>query len=172
MMKTKTLLMVAGAGVLVYWLWKKNNKRSEVAKENASTKSECEKAGGRWISTTPEPTCPTCAVPAVMINKCVQNMKTKTLLMVAGAGALVYWLYRQQKTKARNAANSESECKEAGGTWYPRVGGDSGICGPYKKPEPNTIRNAEECIAQGYFWGGSGFVAACFENEEAARMQH
>ena len=70
-MKTKTLLMVAGAGALVYWLWKKNNDKRKVDRENASTKSECEQAGGRWISTTPEPTCPTCAVPQVMINKCV-----------------------------------------------------------------------------------------------------
>ena len=50
-MKTKTLLMVAGAGALVYWLWKKNNKGSEIAKENASTKSECERSGGDWVET-------------------------------------------------------------------------------------------------------------------------
>ena len=95
-------------------------------------------------------------------------MKTKTLLMVAGAGVLVYWLYRQQKIKARNAANSESECKEAGGTWYPRIGGDSGECGPYKKTDPSTIMNGDECIAQGYYYGGCGVRAACFENKQAA----
>ena len=57
--------MVAGAGVLLYWLWKKNNKGSEIAKENASTnagagafdfylresklKAECERSGGNWV---------------------------------------------------------------------------------------------------------------------------
>ncbi len=70
-MKTKTLLMVAGAGALVYWLWKKNNKGSEIAKENASTKSECEQAGGRWIYGSPAPPCPTCATQQVMVGSCV-----------------------------------------------------------------------------------------------------
>ena len=94
-------------------------------------------------------------------------MKKKTLLMVAGAGALVYWLYRQEKIKARNAANTKSECEEAGGTWYPRVGGDSGICGPYEKPEPSTIRNADECIANGYSYGGYGAAAPyCYDHRK------
>ena len=100
-------------------------------------------------------------------------MKTKTLLMVAGAGglALLYWKwYRPKRAERKRAlASNQYECEElAGGTWYPRVGGDSGICGPNKKPDPSKIMNGEECIAQGYFWGGSGVVAACFENEEAA----
>ena len=55
--------------------------------------------------------------------------------MVAGAGALVYLLWK----------NSKSD-----------------------KPEPNTIMDGEECIANGYFWGGNGVRAACFKNEQAA----
>jgi len=69
-MKTKTLLMVAGAGALVYWLWKKNkselNEPREIGKKDSSkkanegvalkplsevaTKEECEShpLGGVW----------------------------------------------------------------------------------------------------------------------------
>jgi len=71
MMKTKTLLMVAGAGALVYWLWKKNNKASEIAKENASTQSECEKAGGRWIYDSPTPSNPNGIYQTALVSKCV-----------------------------------------------------------------------------------------------------
>jgi len=68
MMKTKTLLMVAGAGVLVYWLWKKNKSAdsqydmkpmggSDLEKyafqKNAKTKEECELHGGRWADNAP-----------------------------------------------------------------------------------------------------------------------
>ena len=74
-MKTKTLLMVAGAGALVYLLWKKNNKGSEIAKENASTKSECEQAGGRWMFGRPAPSCPTCPTQQVEVGYCFDPSK-------------------------------------------------------------------------------------------------
>jgi hypothetical protein len=59
MMKTKTLLMVAGAGALVYWLWKKNSDsqkkiiggsdlEKQVLLSQATTKEECELRGGMW----------------------------------------------------------------------------------------------------------------------------
>jgi hypothetical protein len=70
-MKTKSLLMVAGAGALVYLLWKNNNKGSEIAKENASTKSECEQAGGRWIYGTPASDNTSGIAPQVMVGSCV-----------------------------------------------------------------------------------------------------
>ncbi len=38
------------------------------------------------------------------------------------------------------------------------------------KPHPSTFRNGEECVANGYFWGGTGIVAACFQNQEEAYM--
>ena len=59
-------------------------------------------------------------------------MKTKTLLMVAGAGALVYWLWK------KNA----------------------------NKPEPNTITDGEECIANGYTYGGRGSVPHCYDHRK------
>lgn len=57
--------------------------------------------------------------------------------MVAGAGALVYWLWKKSKAEAN-------------------------------KPKAHEITDGDECIANGYFWGGSGYVAACFESREDA----
>jgi hypothetical protein len=57
-------------------------------------------------------------------------MKTKTLLMVTGAGALVYFLWKMAS-----------------------------------KPHPSTIRNYEECVANGYYWGNIGYAPACYQNE-------
>jgi hypothetical protein len=60
-MKTKTLLMVAGAGALVYWLWKNNKAKPEftydsrddlgmpLVKDNFQLKIECERSGGDWV---------------------------------------------------------------------------------------------------------------------------
>jgi len=95
-MKTKTLLMVAGAGVLVYWLWKKNNKGGEIAKKDAplkgdnvtkkgsegvalkplsqaATKEECRSLGGDWwpeVMCIAAP-CPKCfpSIQAQLLNK-------------------------------------------------------------------------------------------------------
>ena len=60
-MKTKTLLMVAGAGALVYWLWKKNKAKPEfevystdelgmpIVKDSQQLQFECERSGGTWL---------------------------------------------------------------------------------------------------------------------------
>ncbi len=67
-MKTKTLLMVTGAGALVYLLWKKNNAKPKgeiyysrdklgmpIVKDDRTLKMECESSGGTWVQ-------PHCAV--------------------------------------------------------------------------------------------------------------
>jgi hypothetical protein len=72
-MKTKTLLMIAGAGALalLYWKWYKP-KRTERKKALASNRYECEElAGGRWIDGSPAPPSSTYAAPAVMVGSCV-----------------------------------------------------------------------------------------------------
>ena len=72
-MKTKTLLMVAGAGglALLYWKWYRP-KRAERKKALASNQYECEElAGGRWVYGTPKPDCPTCATQQVEVGNCV-----------------------------------------------------------------------------------------------------
>jgi hypothetical protein len=66
-MKTKTLLMVAGAGALGYLLWKNNKAKPEFtydsrddlgmplvqdvafSKDNFQLKIECERSGGDWV---------------------------------------------------------------------------------------------------------------------------
>lgn len=49
--------MVAGAGALVYWLWKKNKSAKEPESSDISwgevyemtLKSKCENSGGNWV---------------------------------------------------------------------------------------------------------------------------
>ena len=66
---------------------------------------------------------------------------TKILLgLAAVAGA--YWLWKNNKT----------------------------IKSMTSKPNPREIRNGEECVANGYYWGGTGIRAACYRNEEAAKV--
>ena len=62
-------------------------------------------------------------------------MKTKTLLMVAGAGALGYLLWKKIKAEAN-------------------------------KPKPSEIRDGEECIANGYTYGGYGIVPHCYDQRK------
>lgn len=51
-MKTNTLLMVAGAGALVYWLWKNNEPKCDRAFPERMTKKCCEESGYYWAEDT------------------------------------------------------------------------------------------------------------------------
>lgn len=49
-MKKKTLLMVAGAGALVYLLWKKDKaENSDPYERERKRKAKCEYLGGTWL---------------------------------------------------------------------------------------------------------------------------
>lgn len=72
-MKTKTLLMVAGAGglALLYWKWYKPM-RTERKKALASNRYECEElAGGKWTYGSPAPPSPDGITQAVVLGDCV-----------------------------------------------------------------------------------------------------
>jgi len=62
-------------------------------------------------------------------------MKTRTLLMVAGAGALGYLLWKKNKVEAN-------------------------------KPKPHEITDGDECIANGYTFGGRGIVPHCYDHRK------
>ena len=68
-------------------------------------------------------------------------MKTKTLLMVAGAGALVYLLWKKVKAEAN-------------------------------KPKAHEITDGDECIANGYTYGGRGAIPHCYDQRKYDEFGH